>query len=153
TEQRTVTYANLRPGSYRFLVRAVNSAGLVSEKPAVVSFKLLPQIWLRWWFLALVTLIIVILLYSFYRYRLARLREVNAALAEAKRAEEELGKAREERLTELARVRTRIATDLHDDIGASLTQIAILSEVARQKSTAPENGQGNGEQLSASAGL
>ena len=60
------------------------------------------------------------------------MREVNAALAEAKRAEEELGKAREERLTELARVRTRIATDLHDDIGASLTQIAILSEVARQ---------------------
>lgn len=132
TEQRTVTYANLKSGSYRFLVRAVNSAGIASEKPAVVSFKILPPIWLRWWFLALVVLIILVLLYTFYRYRLARLREVNAALAEAKRAEEELGKAREERLTELARVRTRIATDLHDDIGASLTQIAILSEVARQ---------------------
>ena len=49
---------------------------------------------------------------------MAHLREVNAALAEAKRAEENLSRTRAERLTELARVRTRIATDLHDDIGA-----------------------------------
>jgi signal transduction histidine kinase len=36
-------------------------------------------------------------------------------------------------LLKLERVRTRIATDLHDDIGSSLSQIAILSEVVRQK--------------------
>ena len=35
------------------------------------------------------------------------------------------------RLIELERVRTRIATDLHDDIGSSLSQIAMLSEVTR----------------------
>ena len=35
-------------------------------------------------------------------------------------------------MVELERVRTRIATDLHDDIGSSLTQIVILSEVAQQ---------------------
>jgi signal transduction histidine kinase/streptogramin lyase len=142
TEQRTVTYANLRPGSYRFLVRAVNSDGTQSERPAVLSFKILPPIWLRWWFLTLAILLTIGLLYVFYRYRMARLREVNAALAEAKRAEEDLSRTRAERLIELARVRTRIATDLHDDIGASLTQIAILSEVARQ-----QNMQGNGASL------
>jgi signal transduction histidine kinase len=141
TEQRTVSYANLQPGTYRFLVRAVNSDGVMSERPAVVSFTILPPIWLRWWFLTLVVLLVLTLFYLLYRYRLARLREVNAALAEAKRAEEDLGKAREDRLTELERVRTRIATDLHDDIGASLTQIAILSEVAQQRS------QGNGASL------
>ena len=37
------------------------------------------------------------------------------------------------RLIELERVRTRIATDLHDDIGASLSLIAMLSEVAQRQ--------------------
>jgi signal transduction histidine kinase/ligand-binding sensor domain-containing protein len=128
---RTVTFANLQPGSYRFLVRAINAQGLTSQSPAAISFRISPPLWLRWWFLILVAALAFALMYSFYRYRLARLREVNAALAEAKRAEENLGKVREERLTELERVRTRIATDLHDDIGASLTQISILSEVAQ----------------------
>jgi len=53
-------------------------------------------------------------------------------ITERRRAEEELRKSKEERLVELERVRTRIATDLHDDIGASLTQIVVLSEVVRQ---------------------
>src|SRR5260370_15725292 len=38
-------------------------------------------------------------------------------------------------LLAMERLRTRIATDLHDDIGASLTQISILSELARRRST------------------
>ena len=37
------------------------------------------------------------------------------------------------RLLELERVRTRIATDLHDDIGSSLSQVSVLSEVIRRR--------------------
>ena len=47
--------------------------------------------------------------------------------------ERALRRSREERLAEIERVRRRIATDLHDDIGSSLTQISVLSEVARQQ--------------------
>ena len=74
-EHRTVTFANLQPGKYRFLVRAVNADGLAGENPAVVSFRILAPIWLRWWFITLCTLLLGGLLFSFYRYRVARLRD------------------------------------------------------------------------------
>ncbi len=134
TDQRTVTFANLSPASYRFLVRAVNSAGVPSEIPAFISFRILPPIWARWWFIAISILVAALLVTAFYGYRVARLREVNAALEEARLAEEKLRRSKEDRLAELEQVRSRIATDLHDDIGASLTQIAILSEVAQAQS-------------------
>jgi PAS domain S-box-containing protein len=50
-----------------------------------------------------------------------------------KQAEEALRRSQNDRLAELERVRRRIATDLHDDIGSSLTQISIMSEVLQQK--------------------
>ena len=53
-------------------------------------------------------------------------------VSERKQAQEALQRTREERLRELERVRTRIAADLHDDIGSSLTKIVILSDVAQQ---------------------
>ena len=108
TEQRVVNLANLAPGRYRFMVRAVNSDGVTSAEPASVSFRILPPFWLRWWFLALIALIVAVAVYLLFRYRVARLMEV-------------------------ANMRTRIATDLHDDIGANLTRISILSEVAKQQ--------------------
>jgi two-component sensor histidine kinase len=108
TTQRTVDFANLAPGSYRFQVRAVAFDGLVSQTPATVSFHIAAPIWQRWWFIALAITSIAGLTYSFYRYRLNRLLEVE-------------------------RVRTRIASDLHDDIGSNLTKIAILSEVANRQ--------------------
>jgi len=113
TELRTVNYAELRPGAYRFLVRTVNSEGVVSSSPALLAFRLLAPLWQRWWFLSLAVLLSAALVYAMYRYRW-------------------------ERVLELERVRTRIATDLHDDIGSSLTQIAIMSEVARQQACASD---------------
>lgn len=105
---RMVNFANLGPGNYRFLVRAVNPNGVISEQPAVVSFNIARPFWQQWWFLLLFTVVISAVIYTIYNYRLKR-------------------------LIELEKVRTRIATDLHDDIGSSLSQIAILSEVVRQK--------------------
>jgi len=111
TDQRSISYANLAPGSYRFLVRAVGSEGAVSEPPASITFRILAPLWRRWWFIASVVLASAFALYRIHRYRMARYLEVE-------------------------RIRTRIATDLHDDIGSSLSQVSVLSEVAAQRARA-----------------
>jgi signal transduction histidine kinase len=113
TAQRTIYYANLAPGDYRFLVRAVSAEGISSHAPAAVEFRVLAPVWRRWWFLSLAATLLLLAIYSIYRYRVARLIEVE-------------------------RIRTRIAADLHDDIGANLTKIGILSEVAHQQMNGAE---------------
>ncbi|MBC7899190.1 MAG: hypothetical protein H7070_03970 [Saprospiraceae bacterium] len=107
--ERFVNFAGLAAGDYNIMFRAVTGDGLVSEKPALVSFKVLSPVYLRWWFLLGVLALAVFMVYAFYRFRLRR-------------------------LLEMERMRTRIAADLHDDIGANLTRISLLSEVAKQKS-------------------
>jgi len=108
----SVSFAAVPPGSYRFEVRTVDALGLRAGVPAAVSFRILPPMWRRWWFLTAAALLTIWLATAAYNFRVNR-------------------------LLEMARIRTRIATDLHDDIGSSLSQIALLSEVARR-----ENGKG-----------
>jgi len=139
TENRTVNFANLAPGEYRFLVRAVNDSGAAGENPAAVVFRINPPIWQTRWFLVLATAFVCAALYLLYLYRTKNLRRVNQALTEAQIAEEKVLREREKRLAEIERVRKRIATDLHDDIGSSLTQIAVLSEVARNQAAVFES--------------
>ncbi len=109
TALRSVNLASLAPGRYRFLVGAITPEKSADMDMASVSFTIHPPFWRQWWFLLCFGVMIGTAGYSGYRYRLNRLLEVE-------------------------RVRTRIATDLHDDIGSSLSQISILSEVIRQRS-------------------
>ncbi len=114
SEQRTIT-ASLSPGPYRFAVRAVGTNGQTSLTPATVTFRILPPFYQRWWFIALTVALLAAAGYYAYRLRIKRVIEIE-------------------------RVRTRIATDLHDDIGASLSRVAILSEVVKQQGV--HNGHG-----------
>ena len=90
TEQRTVNYANLSPGRYRFLVRAVDASGLPSQNPAQVSFTILQPIYRRWWFLTICFVLVGFTVFQFERYRAARVKELNAALDESKKLAENL---------------------------------------------------------------
>jgi ligand-binding sensor domain-containing protein/signal transduction histidine kinase len=108
TDQRRISYASLAPGRYRFLVRAVGLDGTTSLAPARVAFTIHPPVWRRWWFIALCALSTGFVIYAFDRFRIRR-------------------------LVELERVRTHIASDLHDDIGSNLSLIAGLSELLRDQ--------------------
>jgi signal transduction histidine kinase/ligand-binding sensor domain-containing protein len=104
---QSVTYASLAPGRYRFEVRAISADGAVSLEPATATFVVQPPLWATWWFRSAVFIGVGLMVYAWYRYRIRQVLAVE-------------------------RVRSRIATDLHDDIGADLSQIAILSEVVRR---------------------
>jgi signal transduction histidine kinase len=108
TADRAVTYAGLAPGRYRFSVAALGADGETGS-PATVELVLPPPLWRRGWALALYAALAFAAAFLFHRQRVAR-------------------------LVAIERVRTRIAADLHDDLGASLSRIAVLSEVAHRRS-------------------
>ncbi len=106
-EDSTVRYVGLAPGTYRFAVRALEPSGDKPGDEATVSFRVRPPLWRRAWFLLLAVAAGVALSVFVHRQSLRR------AIA-------------------MERVRTRLATDLHDDVGSSLARISILSEVGRR---------------------
>ena len=108
TEQRVVNYARLAPGSYEFRVRPIDGDGEIGAEVASVAFHILPPIWLRGWFLALIVCSLAAMGVAAHRIRL---RQVLA----------------------MERIRGQMATDLHDDIGSGLSQVAILSEVLKRR--------------------
>jgi len=110
---RSIVLAGLTPGPYRFEVRAMDGEGLTSA-PESVAFRIRPPFWRQGWFLGLASMALFGLVAVLYRGRVAR-------------------------LLELERVRTRIATDLHDDVGASLSQIAVLSQFASRQASRGED--------------
>ncbi|MFZ4764178.1 MAG: sensor histidine kinase, partial [Roseimicrobium sp.] len=118
--ERTASYAHLPPGRYTLRTRAVCSACLWSDE-AVWAFTVLPQWWETWWFTA-VSLCLLAMVAVCVTLWLA---------AQRHRRQTEL--LRQEAAVE--RERARIARDIHDEVGASLTQISMLSELARDGAT------------------
>jgi two-component sensor histidine kinase/uncharacterized pyridoxamine 5'-phosphate oxidase family protein len=103
----TIHFSNVPDGTYNFKIRSVNDNGQVSV-PNALRIDIAAPFWLTWWFRLLLISILVGLAYAFYRYRINELLRIQA-------------------------VRNRISTDLHDEIGATLSGIGILSTIAKQK--------------------
>ncbi len=105
--RRFASYTNLDPGTYVFHWRGSNSDGIWNNNGAFIELIIDPPYWKTWWFRALVLAAAIGSLFLFYRLR------VNKLIA-------------------IERIRTSIATDLHDDIGSTLTEIALFSEVGKR---------------------
>ena len=114
--QRNVTFNHLPAGEYTFRVTARNSDGLWSLKPAAFRLVVEPYFWERKSFLAagLIVLLGTVAL-AVRRITQQRLRRKLEALRQQQQVERE---------------RARIAQDLHDDLGAGLTEISLTSDLA-----------------------
>ena len=114
---RIATYTNLRPGAYIFKVRGSNSDGLWGENYASIKIVIRYPFWETWWFITLM----IILLAAFIYY---------------------LGTIRTKNLLVIEKLKSKLAADLHDNIGSGLTEISILSEVASRKNSAEQKSTG-----------
>jgi signal transduction histidine kinase/ligand-binding sensor domain-containing protein len=131
---RTAQYRHLAPQTYRFRVIACNGQGVWNPNGAAVTFEVQPYFYQTWWFKIFAGAAIIGGV-SFgvrraatrkYRRKLARLQQQHA----------------------IERDRARIAKDIHDDVGAGLTQITLLTELARRE---PEQTGANLNRISDSA--
>jgi signal transduction histidine kinase/ligand-binding sensor domain-containing protein len=122
--RRTAYYSYLRPGHYRFRVQSAPDDDAHEATEAALSFRVLPHYWETAWFrlltlgtaLLLVGGIVAAILHTRHRRRMEQLERARA----------------------VERDRTRIAHDLHDEIGSGLTQLSILTHAALAANAPPE---------------
>ncbi len=116
TDQAFVSYGNLSPGNYIFKAKAMNYNGYWSDE-AQFAFRIKSPYWQTWWFKIFASLVIGLLVFFLIRYiYLTDLHKQKAKL------ENELA---------LQFERQRISTDLHDEIGSTLSSINIYSNLAK----------------------
>jgi ligand-binding sensor domain-containing protein len=125
-KRRYASYTHLDPGTYTFRVRASNSDGVWNTTGDSLRFTIVPPYWQTLWFRGSIIAIVGALLYSAYRYRIRR-------------------------ILELELLRSRIAADLHDEVGSELGHIAIASQLLSRKVALPEKEQSQLASISESA--
>jgi ligand-binding sensor domain-containing protein len=102
--ERVLSFTNIDPGKYIFRVKGFNNHGILSETSVSVALIITPPWWATWWFRSAVVLILAGIALALYRYRVSQ-------------------------LIALERLRLRIASDLHDDIGSRLGSITLANEL------------------------
>jgi signal transduction histidine kinase/sugar lactone lactonase YvrE len=116
--RRSVNYNFLKPGRYMFHVTACNNDGVWNDLGTTLAIHVLPQWYQQWWFLPMISAVALVMV------------SVGVRQVVMRRVRGELQRVERQRAVELDRA--RIAKDIHDDLGAGLTHITLLSEVARR---------------------
>jgi len=139
TQQRSVSYSRMPAGDYHFRVIACNNSGIWNDTGAMLQFTVLPFFWQTWWFrLGFVSAFTLGLIAVVYYISVRRFRQ------KLKRLEQEAAVQKD---------RARIAKDLHDDLGANLSQIAMLSELAQTDLAKPAQAHAHIDQIFRTARL
>lgn len=120
---RDVVYPRLPAGHYEFQVRGRNGDGPWGETHSL-GFVVDPFFWQTWWFRTVGMLLFTASVITVVRYVSFRRLRLKLQVLEQQAA--------------LDKERSRIAKDIHDDLGGSLTQIKLLFELAQRKRTQPD---------------
>lgn len=118
-KNRNIRYSNLAPGSYALWVKAANSDGIWSVPSKLYQFEINPPYWNSWWFRTIIC-------FSAFGFIVGITRFVS---------QQKLKKllAKSEREREIEKIRIRISNDIHDDIGAGLSRLAMISEITKEE--------------------
>jgi ligand-binding sensor domain-containing protein/signal transduction histidine kinase len=134
---RTVHYSKLPPGDYQFQVQACNEDGVWSEHAATLAIKVLPPFWRTWWFISLTSLgLLGLIVGSVHYVSTQKLQRQLASLRQQEALEKE---------------RARIARDIHDQLGANLTQVSLLGELVESDKDHPAEVSAHARQISHTA--
>jgi len=117
--KRSAHYGSLRPGKYCFQVIACNNDGVWNETGASMNIIVNPYFWQTWWFESLMGLSIMGTIFGVVRF--VATRHLHRKLEQLKQQQA------------IEYVRQRIAKDIHDDLGAGLTQIILQSAQAQRQ--------------------
>jgi signal transduction histidine kinase/ligand-binding sensor domain-containing protein len=117
--RRFAQYNFLPPGRYRFRVIACNSDRVWNETGSALALEILPHFYETVWFHVLAGLAMLGLVAGAVRFAVTRQLHRKMEQLERQRAVE--------------RERARIAKDIHDDLGANLTLIAVLGDLAKKE--------------------
>jgi len=135
--ERAATYLHMPPGNYRFHVTACSSEGVWNPHGTSLDFTVRAAVWQTGWFRAAALVTLLALLAAIIRIIvLHRVRHRLRALERQHALEEE---------------RARIAKNMHDDLGARLTRIALLSESARNDAGLASEAAARAEKISRAA--
>jgi ligand-binding sensor domain-containing protein/signal transduction histidine kinase len=134
---RVVRYPKLPPDDYRFRVIACNEDGVWNETGSSLAITVLPPFWQTGWFLTASALALLgTIVGSVHYVSTQRLKRQVERMKQREALEKERG---------------RIARDLHDQLGASLTQIALLGELAESDKDAAAEVEAHAQQISKTA--
>jgi ligand-binding sensor domain-containing protein/signal transduction histidine kinase len=136
-DTRVAFYNKLPPGDYRFQVEAGNEDGKWNETGSMLAVTVQPQFWQTGWFRAVAILGLLGIIAAVVRY--LSTQKLQRQLQELKQQEA------------LEKERFRIARDLHDQLGANLTQVALLGEMAEADKHSPEEVGSHAQQISQTA--
>lgn len=130
-------YPSLPPRQYRFHVTACNEDGVWNEAGRELAVVVLPQFWQTWWFRGAILVCLLGCLVAAVYY------------VSTQKLQRQLERLRHQEALE--RERARIARDIHDQVGASLTQVSLLGELLESDKESPGEVEAHARQISQTA--